>query len=124
MKKIKSSVSSYEYQREAEFFFSSTPHPKQWFEFLGWITAFSTLQFLTEKTGSLYIKIIYYISYAVLFNFIQKNLWMKKFQNYLPSKISDRSKAVVTFFISTLSVAMMYLFISKFTKDLINGLQS
>lgn len=120
---MKTKTTTYDFQKDAEGYFSNTPHPKQWFEFLGWITAFSTLKFLSEKTGSIYIKIIYYISYLILFNFIQKVVWTKNFQNYLPSRILGRTRLFVTYIVSALGVTIMYLFVSNLSEDIFKGLR-
>jgi hypothetical protein len=106
------------WQNEAENYFSSTPHPKRWFEFLGWITAFSTLSFLSEKTGSIYLKILYYVSYAVLYNYLQKLLFTTKFQNYIPLKLSNKAKNQLTYFITVVLVTAVYLFITKVVQDI------
>jgi len=108
----------FDWQKEAESYFSSTPHPKKWFEFLGWITAFSTLSFLSEKTGSVYLKILYFVSYAVLFNYLQKLLFTTKFQNYIPLKFSNANKNRLTYSIAVVLVVAVYLFVSRVVQDI------
>lgn len=110
------------WQKEAENYFSSTPHPKGWFEFLGWLTALSTLNFLSEKTGSLYIKVLYFASYAVLYNHIQKFLYTTKFQRYIPLKISSVNKNRLAYFISAGLVVIVYLFTLKVVEDITKSL--
>ena len=90
---------SYGWQKEAEEYFSNTPHPKQWFEFLAWITILSSLNLLYEKTGLLYIQVIYYISFLVLYNHVQKILWTKRFQEYLPSKLNEKTRKAITYLV-------------------------
>lgn len=123
MKNTKTKKSSYEWQKEAETYFNHTPHPKQWFEFLGWITAFSALNFLSQKTGSIYIKILYWISFAVLYNYLQKILWTKRFQDYLPEFISGRIRAIITYSISAIAVAAAYALGAKIVEDVTRGLK-
>ena len=113
---------SYSWQKEAEEYFGWTPHPKIWFEFLGWITALSTLQFLSDKTASKVIQLFYYISFVVLFNHIDKIIWTTKFQRFLPHKFSDNVKKLSAYAISALLVAAVYLLITTITKDLTKSL--
>lgn len=123
MKKSISNESRYHWQREAETYFNNLPHPKQWFEFLGWITAFSTLNFLSQKTGSIYIKVLYWISFLVLYNYIERKLWTKRFQDYLPESLSDKTRLVITYSISALTIALAYHLGDKIVKDVVNGLK-
>jgi len=123
MKKIKTKRSSYDWQKEAETYFNFTPHPKQWFEFLGWITAFSTLNFLIQKTGSIYIKILYWVSFLVLYNYIQKKLWTKRFQDYLPHIISGKIRTIITYSIPAIAVAVAYILGGKLVEDVVKGLK-
>lgn len=109
----------FDWQKEAKSHFSSTPHPKRWFEFLGWITTFSTLNFLSEKTGSLYLKTLYYFSYAVLFNYLQKILFTTKFQKYIPLKLSNLNKNRLTYLTAVILVFAVYQFVSKAVQDII-----
>lgn len=111
-------VEKFDWQLEAESYFGTTPHPKRWFEFLGWITAFSTLSFLSEKTGSLYLKILYFISYAVLHNYLQKLLFTTKFQNYIPLKLSYANKGRLTYSVAVVLVFAVYLFVSRVVQDI------
>lgn len=110
--------SSYDWQNEAEEYFGWTPHPKIWFEFLGWITALSTLQFLADKTGSKVIQLFYWISFLVLFNHIDKIIWTTRFQHFLPKVFSDKTKKLLAYAFSAVLVAAVYLLIMTITKDL------
>jgi hypothetical protein len=123
MEKTKINKPSYSWQKEAETYFNNTPHPKQWFEFLGWITALSTLNFLSQKTGSIYIKILYGVSLLVLYNYIQKILWTKRFQDYLPKFISGRIRTIITYSISAIAVAIAYILGQKIVEDVVKGLK-
>lgn len=121
MKKIKTDKSSYYWQKEAETYFNYTPHPKQWFEFVGWITVFSTLDFLSQKTESIYIKILYWFSFLVFYNYINKTIWTKRFQDYLPKSISGRIRIVITYSISAIAVAIVYSLGGKIVEDVVKG---
>jgi len=112
----------YNWQKEAKGYFSSTPKPKEWFEFLGWVITLSTLNFLSEKTNSLYIKVIYIISYGVLYNSIQKFLYTRKLQKYIPQKILFIKKSTLTYLISTILVILVYLFTIGVERDISSNL--
>lgn len=109
---------SYDFQKEAESYFSWTPHAKIWFEFLTWLTALSTLQFLVTKTDSKPIFVIYIVSYAVFFNHLQKTLWSIKFQHYLPDHFSPKTKKAITYIVAVLLVGLVYAFIGIILDDL------
>ena len=115
-------MSSYGWQKAAKKEFGWSPHPKEWFELLGWITVLSTLQYLSVKTKSIYISIIYYISFIVLFNYIQKILWTKEYQKYLPSKINKKVRVLITYLITVAFAALIWLFSGKIFNDLTKSL--
>lgn len=114
---------SYSWQKEAETYFNWTPHPKAWFEFLGWITAFSTLNFLSQKTDSIYIKLIFYFSLFVLYNYFSKMFWTKKFQKYLPERFPELLRKLLTIGVSAICVAASYLLFNRIAEDIIKGLK-
>lgn len=116
--------SSYSWQKEAETYFSYAPHPKIWFEILGWLTALSALQFLVDKTSSLLIQGIYWFSYLVLFNHIQKTFWTIKFQHYLPNRYPTNIKKGITYILGAVTVAIAYYLVSEISKDLTRLLDS
>lgn len=95
------------------------PHPKIWFEFLGWITTLSTLNILSEKTDSIYIKAIYYFSFFVFFSNLEKNLLTAKYQKYLPSKFSPRIKSMFTYCVMCIVFGLTYFFIIKVVESLV-----
>lgn len=109
---------TYSWQKEAETYFSYTPSPKVWFEILGWLTALSTFQFLVDKTHSILIQGLYWFSYLVLYNYIQRIIWTTKFQHYLPNKLSPNFKKGVTYLIDALIVAAAYYLVSAVSRDL------
>lgn len=115
--------SQYVWQKEAENFFGWTPHPKLWFEFLGWVTALSTLDYLSQKTDSIYIKIMYGASYLVLYNYIEKNIWKRRFQDYIPFKFPKLVKKIITYLITLVIVFMLHILVGKLVEEIINELR-
>jgi amino acid transporter len=113
----------YSWQKEAESYFNLTPHPKKWFEFIGWITALSTLKFLSQKTNSVYINIIFWISLMVLFNYFSKMFWTKQFQKYLPVYLSKTHRRSLTYAISVIFVTAAYLLIGQLSDDISKALK-
>lgn len=76
------------------------------------------LQFLVDKTNSLSIQGIYWFSYLVLYNHIQKTFWTIKFQQYLPNRFPANIKKGITYILGAATVAIAYYLVSEISKDL------
>lgn len=116
-------ISDFKWQKEAESYFNSTPHPKLWFEILEWVTALTTLKFLTDKTNSIYIEIAYYFSYIVLYNYLQKSFMTIRFQKYLPARYTDKVKSIMTYILTIILVSLAYMYVSRIVEDIVKGLK-
>ena len=111
----------YYWQKEAETYFSSTPSPKTWFEFLTWITSLATLKFLDDRTTSPLITVIYFFSYATFFNYIHKILWTIKFQNFFPKRFPKKLTKWLTYLMSLALVVGSYYAIDSIVHELIES---
>lgn len=108
----------FDWQNEAKTYFSCTPKPKKWFEIIGWITALSTLKVFSEKTNSFYVLVLYIISYAVLFNSLQKFFYTREFQKFLPNKFNNRLKSILSYLLSLVTSLVVYFYISKVSQEI------
>lgn len=114
---------NYDWQIEAEREFGWTPSPKLWFELMSWITAFATLKYLSDKTHSIYITAIYWISYTILFNHMQRIIWTSKFQKYLPGRFNEKTTKIITYVVTALLVTLVYWLTVNIVEDLSKGLR-
>lgn len=119
----KKASKDYDWQVEAESYFSALPSPKRWFEFLEWVVAIATLSFLYELTGSVLIRIIYFISFAVLSNYVQKVLYTTKFQNYRPFNSLKINKKLLSYLISVVLITFYFFFVGALVGDLEKALK-
>lgn len=108
----------FEFQHEAKKFFGWTPHPQRWFEILGWITSLSALKFFAGETESLYLLILYYVSYAILYNYLQELVLTTKYQAVLKRKVSPGNARILTYLVALILVACVYIFVSGVVADL------
>lgn len=111
--------SLYGWQKEAlTYFDNGIPSPKAWFEFVGWIISLATLNFLYEKTHSIYLYIIFSISLIVFYNHFAKIFWTKQFQKYLPARLAEPYRKFVTYAVSVLCIAVSYSLIGSLSNDI------
>lgn len=110
----------YHWQNEAKTYFNNLPSPNIWFEFLGWITATASLDYLSKKTKSPIINTLYLLTIAVLWNFLQKTMFSSKFQDYFPKTINNGVKKILTYVLTILLIIIIWLVVEVIIHDLSN----
>ena len=76
-----------------------------------------TLQYFSYKTGSLYLQILYWVSYVVLYT------WLLSIANFAGTKLAFEfpKDKLFSYFIVTAVVLEIYLFISLAVQSLITA---
>lgn len=91
------------------FYFTFVP---KWFTFINWLLALGVLNYVEARTTSLWVSVIYVVSFVFLFMFLQTSFYNFPFYKLLPSKLL-RSKRVA-FLFSLISAFAISLFIQLY----------
>ena len=53
-----------------------------WFNWMGWVIILGTLSYLSEKTGSIPVSVLFWISYILLFLYLTKYFYQFDWENF------------------------------------------
>lgn len=91
------------------FFLTFVP---KWFTFIGWLLALGVLNYVEARTTSLWVSVIYALSFVFLFMFLQTSFYNFPFYKLLPPELL-RSRRVA-FLFSLISAFAVSLFLQLY----------
>lgn len=88
-----------------------------WFTWLGWVIMIGGLDFLSEITNNVILKIVYVLSYWALWFYLQGLFFSLEFHG-LPFIKTERTRRIVSLIISAILAFGLYFFLMSLVSEI------